>query len=370
MQQPFNTVSMTKKILFAAGDVGGARALIPVIRTASQRGHDALVLRHGYLARESDAQWQWAVPFNFENSALDSLLDITIPDVVIFASSVKDSAALSLARRAQMRGIKVLHVLDSWTAYLSRMQTDGKSALSPDIYAVMDTLAAEAAEAEGISRASIRITGQPSLSDNMQSYLTASETKPRQGGLKQILFVSEPIGDDQGSSDESHFFRGYTEPEVMQLLCRALQPLAEHVYLSLLPHPREDEAKLADIWQKNRGALQGTVLPKSLTATPLRPYDGIIGMASILLYEAWLFGRPTLSLQPGLQQQSLRQIGVRAGVLLVDSVEGAEAKIQDWIEALEIDSPIVIRAEAKAHAKATQNVLSLALELANTDTCD
>lgn len=356
---------MTKKILFAAGDIGGARALIPVIRAAGLQGHKTSVLRHGHIAQEKDAKCEWlSCPVDFENATLDTFLDATDPDVMAFTSSVKDIAALSIARRAQIRGVKVLHVLDSWTAYLSRMTTDGKPAFSPDIYAVMDTLAAESANTEGISKATIRITGQPSLSNNIKSHLATRKKYPSRSKIKNVLFISEPVKRDQGASDESSSYRGYTEVEVLQLLCNALQPITDQVFLSLLPHPREDESKLIESWQSSRGVLQGNVLPKSSNVAPLRAFDGIIGMASILLYEGWIIGRPTLSLQPGLIKNSLRQIGARPGVLLVDSNEGAEVIIQDWIGKLEIESPTEIRAEAKEHAEATENVLSLILDLA------
>ena len=324
-----------------------------------------MVLRHGYIAQEVDAQWQWFAAVSVEPAELDTLLDDADPDVMIFASSVNDFTALSLARRAQARGVKVVHVLDNWSAYLSRMATDGLPAFSPDVYAVMDTLAAESAVAAGISSSAVQVTGQPGLSDNAQARSPPKARRSQRVDTnKKIVFVSEPIGSDQGSTDQPNSYRGYTEAEVLQLLCRALQPVADQIFLSILPHPREDEVKLTGIWEKYRRAVQGAVLPKGSTSVPVTAFDGVVGMASILLYEAWLSGRPTLSLQPGLQQHALRQIGLRPGVLLIDLPEGAEEKIQTWVEVLKIDLPVEIRDEAKAHARAPQNVLSLALGLA------
>jgi hypothetical protein len=358
---------MAKKILFASGDVGGARALIPVIRTATEQGHLALVLRHGFIAQERRENWQWLTPTTAETESLDAALREADPDVVIFATSVKDSTALKLARLAQARGTKVVHVLDSWATYQERMVLDGLPPFYPNIYAVMDTAAAEAAAHAGISKPTIRITGQPGLSHIMLLCPPNETQRLRRGDtVRRFLFVSEPIKTDQGSSDESRSYRGYTEQEVIVLLCRALQPLADQVYLSLLPHPREDETGLAAAWESNRQSLQGEVLPKALATTPVADYDGVIGMASILLYEAWLLGRPTLSLQPGLQLEALRQIGCRPGALLIESKENAEDQIQAWVNGIEINSPVKIHADAELHATAPQTVLSLALEFANT----
>lgn len=357
---------MAKRILFASGDVGGARALIPVIRAAAAQGHHALVLRYGFIAQETDENWQWLSPTTVESDGLSSTLDDAKSDVVIFATSVKDSVALTLARHAQARGIKVVHVLDSWTTYLERMTLDGLPPFCPDIYAVMDTAAAEAAADAGISKLTIRITGQPNLS-HILSLGAPKETQQlrRSDNIKRFLFVSEPIEADQGSSDGSSSYRGYTEQDVIALLCRALQPLADQVHLALLPHPREDENGLTTTWENNRQALLGEALPKAVTTTPVANFDGVIGMASILLYESWLLGRPTLSIQPGLQLEALRQIGRRSGVTLVESQEHAEEKIRDWVSGIEMDSPVKIRAEANLHATAPQTVLSLALELAD-----
>ncbi len=365
-KQAVHTVPTTKSILFAAGDVGGARALIPVINEAVTRGHHATVLRNGYIAREAAPKWHWvSLSASNDIAEIDAALDDLTPDVVVFASSVKDYAALALARRAQARGLKLLHVLDSWSAYSSRMSTDGFPALSPDIYAVMDTLAADAAVADGVSRSSIRVTGQPDLSSRVLAYSSDKKQRIKDiGQSKQILFVSEPAAADHGSSAESKLYRGYTEADVVQLLCEALQSSKDQFYLSVLPHPREDAVQLEKIWEEHRGTLNGMVLQKSKAVIPVGNFDGVIGMSSILLYEAWLTGRPTLSLQPGLRHHALRQIGLRPGAFLIDVRAGAEQKIQDWLNAVKPGLPVQVRDEAKVHAQAPQNVLSLALELA------
>lgn len=356
---------MTINVLFAAGDVGGARALTPVIQAATAQGHRVSVLRHGHITQETETDWRWLDPGSIETANLDALINDANPEVVIFATSVKDPIALSLARRAQAQGIKTIHVLDSWTSYRARMTTDGLPAFSPDIYAVMDTPAAEAAADAGISETTIQITGQPALSDILARHsLPHSEKGHQDDKVVKLLFVSEPITFDQGSSDESSSYRGYTEIDVMQTLCRALQPMADRISLSILPHPRDDVSNLSSLWIKNRQALQGVVLPKATKTIPLERYDGIIGMASILLYESWLLGQPTLSIQPNLRQDALRQIDLRPGTRLIDSPDDAEVEIQAWVKTIEPNMPLNIRAEAKVHILAPQTVLSLALKLA------
>ncbi len=365
-KQTVSTVPATIKILCAAGEVGGARALIPVIREAAARGHGTAVLRNGYIAQEADPQWRWVSLASHDDAAeIDALLNDTNADVVVFASSVKDSAALSLARRAQMRGLKVLHVLDSWSAYSARMTTDGLPALSPDVYAVMDTLAAEAAIADGILESSVRVTGQPDLSRRVLAYSSDKRQRIEDiGQSKQILFVSEPVAADHGASEESEVYRGYTETDALELFCSALQSKHHQFYLSILPHPREDAADLERAWEEHRGTLSGMVLQKRKTVISVGNFDAVVGMSSILLYEAWLTGRPTLSVQPGLRHHALRQIGLRPGVLLIDSKAGAEHQILSWFATVKAGLPVQMREDAKVHAQAPLNVLSLAIDLA------
>jgi len=356
---------MTTKILFAAGDVGGARALIPVIRAAVAQGHPILVLRHGHISQEADPNWQWLESEDLDAASLDALVSRTAPDVMVFASSLKDFVALSLARSAQAHGIKVVHILDSWTTYQQRMMLDGLPPLSPEIYAVMDETAADAAAEAGISKNTIHVTGHPALGDMMASAAPpVAHRVRRRDGIKNLLFISEPVEVDQGLSDRPLSYRGYTEREVIQLLCNALQPMAGLVFISILPHPREDELNLKKIWEANCKALQGVVLSKMPTTKIEDSIDAVVGMASILLYEAWLLGRPALSLQPGLQQTTLRQFGLRPDLLLIDSYEEAGDKIRNWVETINPLLPATARPEARVHVNAAQNVLSLALELA------
>jgi hypothetical protein len=341
---------MTQRLLFASGDVGGARTLLPVIRLALRRGIAVTVLRHGHIAVEGDPAWTWIEPAD-----ADAVLRAAAPGAVIFASSVKDATALALARRAQAATIKTIHVLDSWSMYAQRMTTDGQTHFDPDAHAVMDEASAEGAVADGITPSIIHVTGQPALG----AFASRHDLKPapRNDSRRHILFVSEPAAADHGAA------RGYTEADALEILCAALQPVADMVTLSILPHPREDAQHLRAAWLARQGKLQGTVLAQHSLGNRLAHFDGVAGMTSILLYEAWLMGRPVLSLQPGVRLAALRQMQKRPGVTFIDSREGAQENIRAWVAGIVLGAPVALRPDAAAHDRAAENVLALATGL-------
>lgn len=321
-------------ILFTAGDVGGARALLPVIQECDSRRLSFFVLNHGYISRECPSPLPKVSPPNDLTSATVAawLADLKI-SVLVFGSSIHDTMPLTLARQAQGHGLAVVHVLDNWSNYRRRLEHDGLPMLIPDIYTVMDEMACEGAVAEGIPFECIRITGQPALAS------LADEFTSFPNGLKehepfQLLFISEPVEADQGTGPESPHFRGYTEKTVLRLLYQALQPYSNQIILSVLPHPREKRDGLEDTWQAARGGLRGAILPGDNGRRHVLAADGVIGMASILLYEAWLVAKPVFSLQPGLRTPSLRMLEKRADICFVDEKDKIATKLDSWMQSL------------------------------------
>lgn len=321
-------------ILFVAGDVGGARALLPVIAECARRQVPFSLVDHGLLAREGSPSWPAiAAPTDLSPTKVATWLTEHKIALLAFTSSVHDTFPLTLARAAQGMGLPVLHLLDNWSNYRRRLEHDGLPLLLPDLYAVMDELAAAGAVDGGIPAERIAIVGQPGLAALAEEFVEFSPGVPENDQL-HLLFVSEPVDADQGSGPESPEFRGYTERTVLALLCQALQPYADQLLLSLLPHPRENRDVLAETWQAVRGGLAGEILVDGNGRQQVLAADGVIGMASILLYEAWLLGKPVLSLQPGLRIPALRALAGRAGLQLVEEQATLGAAVKGWLPLL------------------------------------
>jgi hypothetical protein len=58
--------------------------------------------------------------------------------------------------------------------------------------------------------------------------------------------------------------------------------------------------------------------------------DGVIGMASILLYEAWLLQKPVISVQPNLRRGDLRYLEKRRGLHFSGQKSNLSVIFQLW----------------------------------------
>jgi hypothetical protein len=358
-------------VLFAAGDVGGARALLPVMQVCADKGLPFVLLAHGHLVQEAPESWP-RVHFCVANNhgAIQEFFQGHGIDRLVFASSVHDTLPLSIARMAKQLGIQVMHVLDNWTAYRRRLEMDGLPALVPDVYTVMDEYAWQAAVQDGVEASVLEVTGQPALAclaDELRTVWTDELLHRRQRlGFAPhrllLLFISEPVAQDQGTCRAAPHYRGYTETDVLRLFCRHLQPWAERLELALLPHPRQSRMALCGVWQHCRGALRGGVLTGISGREAVWLADGVAGMASILLYEAWLLGKPVLSLQPDLRQDTLRMLQKRQGVVFVDAYEGAEMALGRWLAAVQPGLKTTPHSHLDLHRAAPKKILTLLVE--------
>jgi hypothetical protein len=358
-------------ILFASGDIGGARALLPVMHVCAKKRIPFVLLAHGHLTYEAPQSWPRVyVNGDCTDETIQALLQSHGIDRLAFTSSVHDTLPLSMARTAKQLGIPVMHVLDNWTAYRRRLEMDGLPTLMPDVYTVMDEAALQAAIRDGIAASVLEVTGQPALACLAEDYraLSTDEGRARRQRLGctperfLLVFVAEPVAQDQGASAEAPQYRGYTEQDVLDLYCRHIQPYAERVHIALLPHPRQNHDALSRLWRCYRRKLQGGICTGMPGREAVWLADGVAGMASLLLYEAWLLGKPVISLQPGLRQNALRMLQQRQGVVFVDTTETAEQAIGKWVEAIQPGRQPVPRSDLDAHQAAPDNIVTLLLE--------
>lgn len=341
------------RLVFASGDIGGARALAPVAKLAVTSGNQVWFVRHGAIVKEylnRDVTWNWVYPHKNQQELLSDL----DPDIIVFASSVSDQFALDLALTAQSKGIKTVHILDNWSNYSARMINKAGKRLTPDIYTVMDDLAASAAELEGINPSSIVVTGTPALSN-------IKERTPAPKG--DIIFISEPVSLDQGRDRTQPIFRGYTEDEVLKLVFKTLQRMPDHVNLKIFPHPREKLGSLEHTVKSICTTVRSTIVTENEKLSVLSNSRAVIGMSSILLYECWLSGLPVLSIQPNLVLQNLRYLEGRPGLHIAYDTNRAVLSLNKLL------GPPVASHKARAlvervrHQRASTNILGALSEI-------
>jgi hypothetical protein len=356
------------RALFASGDVGGARAILPITERCVEEGIDAAFVDNGHISKEAPSHL-----VRISSDALGSidqfenLLFKNDIRVFIFASSLKDSTALTFARSMKAHNVPVIHVLDQWNSYQSRMETDGLPVFIPDHYAVMDDLAYRAAIADGIDGSTLMITGQPALA-NLAAEFAQWKTKIDRSilnhegfdpGKRLISFISEPVEHDQGATIESPGYRGYTEKDVIRRFCEILQPFSKDIQIAMLPHPREDQDALAELWNANKGELFGKILNLTRGRYGVFMSDGVAGMGSVLMSEAWLLGKPVISIQPGLRLPSLQMLQHRQDVVFVDSYSGISETLTDWLGGVIRGLTYNIRPDLALHEKAPEILCNL-----------
>ena len=346
--------SSNMTVLFAGGDPGGSRAVRECYTVFKAKGFKCFQLNHGWMREFSDnCTLTIDPPTNVQD--IEFWLKKHEIDVVVFGTSLTDSLPLTIARSAGNINLVTVCVLDNWMNYRERLETDQFSLFIPTIYAVMDDLAAQGAINAGIPDSCIHVTGHPSLSNILLQYEKSNQTLPLTDGKPRFLFVSEPVSEDQGDTSAYPHFRGYTQQDVLKLVCGSLQAYHDKFSLILQPHPRENREKISQVWNDVKGKIDGEISTYKSGRDALFSSDRVLGMASILLYEAWLIGKPVISVQPNLLISDLRILSNRENVFFVDDIKNLDSQISQWFYAQSAPA----RPELKLHGFAADNIAAL-----------
>jgi len=349
--------------LVSAIEVGSVRSVIPVCMELFSRNYSILIEKRGYFRKDTPKDLKCCLVdiLNDESDIIKFIKDNYIK-VVLFSVNVHDPRPLQIARVAQSLGITTIHLLDYWNGYRSRMELDGQKMFKPTKYFVPDEYAKSEAEKELIHTHIIEVVGQPSFFDLESSYQQISKRNDpfdnmRDIHLNIILFVMEPVEYDQGYSVVNNKnYRGYTESNVIEILIEALKSLEKTFWVVVLPHPRQDLNKLKKQWQVSGGDQYGAVYGSQRGRNLLPFVDGVVGMASTLLYEAWLVGKKVLSIQPGLRTHSLRMLSHKEGVTFIDQYKNARKKIREWLLDLKLLPKQQMKSELMLHSNSVKNI--------------
>ena len=148
-------------VLVCASEVGSIRSLIPIVNRFCKMGVTCYVIRSGTNWDFSDNTLINTVnaPVNFKN--LCSLVSSRKIKSYLFSVNILDPLPLTLARWCERNETPTFHVLDYWNGYRSRLELDGKPMFTPTVYFVPDEEASKSAEAEGIPKDLIAVSGNP-----------------------------------------------------------------------------------------------------------------------------------------------------------------------------------------------------------------
>lgn len=330
-------------VLAAAGDPGGAAALLPVLRVLASDTSVRLSLvatgpacaqfaGAGLAATVSEGPW----PVQLDLAR--ALVAKQAPDAVLTATSLEPGIELALLRTARACGIPCMAVLDSWTNYRARLLAPDEHELAaatlPDVITVTDDFAAEELRAVGVPSALLRVVGQPAFDETVGWARSAAARTRRdevraalgvRAGESLVTFFSQPIAEMYGPPT-APAYRGYDEADAVDALLRVRMPKDLPIRVAIKPHPKEPPTKFDGSVAK--AAVPAQVVTSYGVDELIAASDVVVGMTSVTQVQALLAGRPVLSLQPHLRVEDAQVLG-RMGVLEpVTDPEGLPAALQ------------------------------------------
>ena len=297
---------MSAAVVAICGDPGGANAVAPVIELLRAEGR--LTVR---ALAYAEAHTLWTE----RGLEHEVLTEQTTPAEVgghlaaarflLTGTSANrhDFEKLFIAA-ARAAAIPSLSVLDFWSNYALRFRDrGGELTCLPDRIAVMDELAKQEMEEDGVPGERMVVTGHPAW-DSLEATRAAFTSAQRRAlrtrcGLADgdwlILYASQPIP----PADSGHAW--FDREAAVDALIEAIESVAvqqgKRALLLIRSHPTESESPF-------RHRQSTAIRIQTQAGGDGRPWllaaDAVVGMATMLLVEAALLGRPTLSLRLGL----------------------------------------------------------------------
>ena len=291
------------RVLALAGDAGGARALLPVIRRL-QRAPAVSVACRAYAAAQVIWQDAGLAPGPVEPVSLDG-----VQRVLLGTSEQPQPWELKYIAQAEQQDVQTLSVLDHWQHYRERF-TDGEALILPTLISVMDERAKTEMLAAGFPEERLAVTGQPAL-DEVDAYRGSAQRVRAQHALAQrvgadagerlIVFASQPLSMLQ-RAQQIGFHERDVLAQLVDALGRVLDRHGARAVLIVKPHPREaGQTMWLPLSSSPRLRLAVMDGPFASPLPLVAGCDLVTGMHSLLLLEACLLGRPVVSYQPGLK---------------------------------------------------------------------
>lgn len=269
---------MTSIILFSR-DPGGANCIIAVYDKLRQTPGIKTYLWGKDFATDKYREWKldYQDISNLTLPKIRSLVQIINPKLILTGTSYGDYSEQNLWQTARELHIPSAAIIDQWLNYRLRFTSTQGKLVTSDKILIMDNFTKREMIKEGFNQDQLLVVGHPYL-DQLRSQALSAKPHPRR--QHSILFISEPI------AQAAHLNLGYTEDTVLSHLTQALSALHQDVRLTVKFHPKHQPPP------SQSASLYQLILESDL----------VIGMQSIGLIEAYILGKPILSVQIGLRQ--------------------------------------------------------------------
>jgi len=287
----------TFKIFFAAQDPGGFNAILPVIKELKNNKKFPLKI---FLANQSrDIAKKGGIDYQDSNNLSDKklvqLFQEGRPNLVFTATSTGTSIEKSLIKIAKKRKIPTASLIDFWSNYKIRFSDPGTENLIyiPDYILVIDEMMKKEMINQGFDPEKLIITGSPFF-DTFPSLI-----KTGQRG-KVISFFCQPLSELFNRTAKDYL--GYNEIQVFRDLVESLEKKKVKLPIIIKFHPRAKKLKKFDKIIKN--SKMNILIEKKLPVEALIEKSKLVmGMNSVVLFQAAMTGKLVLSYQPNLKKQ-------------------------------------------------------------------
>lgn len=304
---------MNKDILIYVEDPGAANYVAGLPAIMAQHGCPVFLLAEGHAYPYLLQRGIRPEKVEYSTTAID-ILNKTKPHLLIVGTSENpDTFGFKLLQTAHILGIKTLGVVDALgnADYRFRGQTDNPLAYAPEWLIVPDQWTKTAYTSMGYSPDHIGVCGHPHYDYVLDTAARLEGEEKRQyrrrilpDNLKDspvIVFVSEiSTGLNPGKYSRSPDYTlqgrgkltGRTEI-VLEEFLDALTVLEQRPYLVLRMHPKNTGKELASFLK-----CFDYVSQKEDPLDIIYTSDLVVGMTSMLLMEAAIMGKKTLSIVP------------------------------------------------------------------------
>lgn len=358
-------IAKAMKVLVASYNMGGVKALEPVVNLLLDRGHDVDYFCSGDRNLENAAPrylLQRGYPFKFLQDG-----EMHADLVLVGTSASKTSIDKRLTRMARDKGLPVVAVCDFWGSMDLRFGTEGE--FFPTHVTVVDEAAKKQLETFAAlhdRHVKVSITGSPSwdcLKTIGQYYRQENIRAQIRERLKRfgvryanplVVFASQPIAVRYGSG-----YHGYTESDVLETL---MEILPEGVELTVKLHPSEGAEDIKKI-VKNQCPVfmdeEGVSLYEFLAAS-----DIAISMFSTIIIEAIGMGRQALAIEMGSNGSKIWPDYMSESGRLITSKEAIAPTIMRLLDSNPNDGSLqALTKRMNMDGRATERVVDFILQI-------
>lgn len=284
-----------KKILFSAFDIGGGNSIFPVVKgILKNKSFKALCLAGGpskEVFKKEKVKYIDADLLN--NKELKILIKNFKPDLFVSGTSNGVQFDKKILLDVKNTGTKTIYILDYWANYWERFSGTKKDfKYLSDTICVMDKKAKNEMIADGFDAKIIAITGNPFFDVFLKNIKKKIESK------SIILFLSQPY---IGKKDKF----GYDEFEVLNGILKTLDVFALDFKVIIRAHPKEKKGKFDKYLTTNVKIDYKTPMEELLSRAGL-----VIGMNSMVLFQAAVAGKKVISYQPNLKTKDFSVCGM------------------------------------------------------------